>query len=209
MHSLVDVLGEFFQSFRGDWCPTHRANRILLNPSLDTLRMEVMSNVAWERRHLVIRSKLHHADCAIFVLFEIIFVVFHLDHTIKHFELLASIFTRLSHRFFDKCEDAWQATNTNQKQNWHENSWQYCCTQNHQPINEVPQVPSLRASVTASKITPQYLTPIEESCPSDHSDCKIRNTHYHDTSLHKFSKTSDIIVRTLLDKVEENKSRSK
>lgn len=138
MHSLVDVLREFFESFRGDFCLAQRASWMFLNPLGDTLGVEVMTDVAWEWGHLVVRSKFAHADSTFLVLFKIFLVVFHLNHSVEHLEFLTLLVTRCSHHFFDKCEDAWQAADTNQKQDRHENCWQYCCAQNHQPINEVP-----------------------------------------------------------------------
>ena len=77
--------------------------------------MEVVSNIAREGRHLIVRSKLAHADGTFFVLFKIFFIVFHFDHTIEHLELLTLLLTRRPQVFFNTCDDTWQAANTNQK----------------------------------------------------------------------------------------------
>lgn len=59
---LVNVLGEFFKSFRCNWCAAHRAAWIFFNPLLNTFGMKVVVNIARKRGNYIVGSELTHAD---------------------------------------------------------------------------------------------------------------------------------------------------
>jgi hypothetical protein len=62
VQSICYFLLEFFKSLWSYGSTAHRTSGILLDPVIDTLRVEVMVHIAGERGYVIIWTELTHAD---------------------------------------------------------------------------------------------------------------------------------------------------